>query len=238
MMKVVIIAGGKGTRIQSITGEIPKPMMPINGKPVLEYQIELAKRQGFTDFLLLTGYLSLKIEEYFKSGKRWGVSIDYYKEKEEMGTAGAFTEIAHKLSSDFWVFYGDTIMNFDMQKMLNFHQKHKAQGTLFLHTSEHPEDSDLIEIDRDSRILNFYPKPNIGMDIPSLGNVALYILSPSLLRYIDKNKKSDWGKDVFPKVLAEGINLYGYISLEYVKDMGTPQRYQQVCNDLPLNKIS
>jgi histidinol-phosphate phosphatase family protein len=237
-MKVVIIAGGKGTRIRSVSGEMPKAMIPVNGKPVVEHQIELARCYGFTDFLFLTGYLGSAIEEYFGSGAKWDVSIKYYQEQEPLGTAGALAKIDDKLFSDFWVFYGDTIMDFDMQRMLSFHKIHQSQATLFLHPNDHPDDSDLVDIDDDLSISGFYPKPRENKPYRNLVNAALYIFSPTMLRYIEKNKKSDLGKDIFPKSLADGAKLYGFVSAEYIKDMGTPERYELVCQDMASGKVA
>jgi len=237
-MKVVIAAGGKGTRMKSIAEEIPKAMIPVNGKPVLEYQLELAKRYGFTDFLLLTGHLGDRIEAYFGNGARWGVHIDYYREQQPLGTAGAFAEIAGKLTADFWVFYGDTIMDFDMAKMAAFHRTHRADATLFLHPNDHPYDSDLVDMDAHHRITACYPKPHDGRPRRNLVNAALYILSPSMLRYIPAGAKSDFGKDVFPAMLASGATMAGYVSAEYIKDMGTPDRYEKVCHDVRSGKVS
>lgn len=238
-MKVVITAGGKGTRIKTVADEIPKAMIPINGKPILEYQVELAKRYGFTDFLFLTGHLGDKIEEYFGNGSLWGVNIEYYQEKEPLGTAGAFAEIKDKLTSDFFVFYGDTVMDFDMKKMLDFHKAKQSEATLFLHPNDHPYDSDLVDVDNDCRVSTFYPKPHEeGKYYRNLVNAALYILSPSILRYINLGEKSDFGKNIFPTALAAGANMFGYISAEYIKDMGTPDRYEKVCNDVMSGKVA
>ncbi|MDR3133382.1 MAG: HAD-IIIA family hydrolase [Prevotellaceae bacterium] len=236
-MKVVITAGGKGTRIRSIAGEIPKAMIPVNGKPILEHQIALAKRYGFTDFLLLTGYLGNKIEDYFGNGSSWGVTIEYYQEKEPLGTAGAFAEVSDRLTSDFWVFYGDTVMDVDMVRMLDFHRVHHADATLFLHPNDHPFDSDLVEIAGDGRVSDFHPKPHEGY-FRNLVNAALYIFSPSMLRHIPAGTKCDFGKEVFPQALALGTNLYGYVSAEYIKDMGTPDRYEKVCADVASGKVA
>lgn len=237
-MKVVITAGGKGTRMQSIAEEIPKAMIPVNGKPVLEYQLELAKRYGFTDFLLLTGYLGDRIEAYFGNGARWGVHIDYHREQQPLGTAGAFADIADKLNSDFWVFYGDVIMDFDMAKMLAFHQTRHSEATLFLHPNDHPHDSDLVDIDAACRITAFFPKPHADAYHRNLVNAALYILSPAMLRHVQVGAKSDFGKDVFPAALAAHANMLGYVSAEYVKDMGTPDRYAHVCADVASGKVA
>jgi histidinol-phosphate phosphatase family protein len=237
-MKVVIVAGGKGTRIQSLAGEIPKAMIPINDKPVLEYQVELAKRYGYTDFLFLTGYLGDKIQAYFGNGSQWEVTINYYQETEPLGTAGAFAAVKDQLISDFWVFYGDTVMDFDMEKMLSFHKGHCADATLFLHPNDHPYDSDLVDMDANSHIYAFYPKPHGDSYYRNLVNAALYILSPDMLNYIPSGKKSDFGKNVFPFALQAGANMFGYVSAEYIKDMGTPDRYEKVCNDVMAGKVS
>jgi D,D-heptose 1,7-bisphosphate phosphatase len=236
-MKIVVTAGGKGSRIRSVANEIPKAMIPVNGKPVLEHQIELARRYGYTDFLLLVGHLGSKIKEYFGDGSHWDVTIDYHQETEPLGTAGAFACVKEKLGSDFWVFYGDTIMDFDMEKMWSFHQHHHADATLFLHPNDHPYDSDLVDINDDSRISSFYPQPRKKDNYRNLVNAALYILSPSILTHIKAGVKNDFGKDVFPSALLAGVNMFGYVSAEYIKDMGTPDRYNNVCNDMATGKV-
>jgi len=237
-MKVVITAGGKGTRIRELAGEIPKAMIPVAGKPVLEYQIELAKRYGFTDFLFLIGHLGEQIEEYFGSGSQFAVTIDYHHEAEPLGTSGAFKEIEHLLTEDFWVFYGDTIMDIDMMRMLDFHRKQKTDATLFLHPNDHPYDSDLVDINEYDKVTAFYSGPHdIRRYYRNLVNAALYILSPRMLDYIPKGKKTDFGKDIFPVALKQNASIYGYVSPEYIKDMGTPERYNSVCNDVTSGKV-
>ena len=238
-MKVVITAGGKGTRIREITEEIPKAMIPVAGKPVLEYQLELAKRYGFTEFIFLIGHLGDQIEKYFGNGSKFGINIDYYHEIEPLGTAGAFKEIEHMLTEDFWVFYGDTVMDIDMLRMLDFHYRQKADATLFLHPNDHPYDSDLVDINENNRVTTFYSKPHdVQRFYRNLVNAALYILSPKILDYIPKGKKTDFGKNIFPVALKENVVIYGYVSPEYVKDMGTPERYNSVCNDITSGKVA
>jgi len=238
-MKVVIIAGGKGTRIASINREIPKAMFPVAGKPVLEYQIELAKRYGFLEIILAIGHLGNVIENYFHDGSDWGVSIEYYKEEIALGTAGALPYLKGKLSEDFFVFYGDTIMDIKLDDMLNFHIKKKADATLFLHPNDHPYDSDLVEILDNGRITNFFSKPHSeGFVYKNLVNAALYILSPKIIDYIPVNHKSDFGNNIFPFCLESGLMLYGYISAEYIKDMGSPDRLLKIESDIISGKVS
>ena len=238
-MKVVIIAGGKGTRIASLNSEIPKAMIPINGKPVLEYQIELAKRYGHTDIFLVIGYLGDKIRSYFGNGESFGVQIKYFEEHSPLGTAGALAELRNVLTEDFFLFYGDTVMDVALDKMYAFHTIQQADATLFLHPNDHPYDSDLVEIDKKGVIIGFHSKPHPKNFLyRNLVNAALYILSPRLLLHIPQGIKSDFGKDIFPKVLTENLRLIGYVSSEYIKDMGTPERYKKVCNDVLTGKVA
>lgn len=238
-MKVVIIAGGQGTRIASINNEIPKAMIPVEGKPVIEYQVELAKRYGFDEFIFIVGYLGNIIEDYFSDGSKWGVSIEYYKEESPLGTAGALPFIKEKLKDDFFVFYGDTIMDVDLIQMLEFHKNRHADASLFLHPNDHPYDSDLVAINENAKVTEFFTRPYPeGFVSKNLVNAALYILSPNIIRYIPINKKSDFGKHIFPTCLNSELNLYGYVSAEYIKDMGTPDRYEKVSEDVRSGKVA
>lgn len=238
-MKVVIIAGGQGTRIASVNSEIPKAMIPVAGKPVLEYEIELAKRYEFTDFLIIIGYLGNQIETYFGDGSKFGVSIEYYKEEKPLGTAGALGLLKDKLTEDFFVFYGDTVTDFDMQAMLDFHRSKLSDATLFVHPNDHPYDSDIVQLANDGKVKGFFHKPHPeGFVSHNSINAALFIFSPAVLELIEPGVKSHIEKDVLPRCLGQGLNLYGYTSFEYIKDMGTPDRYEAVCRDVESGKVA
>ena len=238
-MKIVIIAGGKGTRIASIANEIPKAMIPVNGKPVIEYQIELAKRYGFTDFIFIIGHLGEQIEKYFGNGSKWSVKIKYYKEIQALGTAGALAYLTEDLKEDFFVFYGDTVMDIDMVRMLNYHYVNQSDATLLVHPNDHPYDSDIVDVDDNGRVKKFYNKPHKpGFISKNLVNAALFIFSPKVLQYIEKGVKSHIESNVLTKCLDLDLRIYGYISPEYIKDMGTPDRYFTVCNDVISGKVS
>jgi len=238
-MKVIIIAGGKGTRIASVTTEIPKAMIPINGKPVLEYQVELARRYGYLDIIIVIGHLGYQIEEYFIDGSKWGVNINYFKETVELGTAGALAYLKNDIDDDFFVFYGDTVMDINMEKMLDFHRKNNSDATLFIHPNDHPYDSDIVDIEVDGRIRKICVKPHLKDFISrNLVNAALFIFNPKILNYIELGVKSHIEKNVLPKCLDAGLNLFGYNSPEYIKDMGTPDRYATVCNDVISGKVA
>lgn len=238
-MKVVIIAGGKGTRITSINSEIPKAMIPVCGKPIIEHEIELCKRYGFVDFLFVIGHLGDQISSFFGNGQKWGVNIEYYQESQPLGTAGALGFLKDKLTEDFFVFYGDTIMDFDMAAMLKYHQEKNSDATLFLHPNDHPYDSDIVELDADGKVLKFDNKPHPNDFVSkNIVNAALFIFSPKILTQVEKGVKSHIEKHVLPRCLNVGLNLYGYVSFEYIKDMGTPDRYYAVCDDFKSGKVA
>jgi len=236
MMKVVIIAGGRGTRIASVASDVPKSMIPVCGKPVVEYQIELAKRYGFTDILFLIGHLGSQIQDYFGDGSRWGVHIEYFMEISPLGTGGALPLVRDMLSDAFFVFYGDTVMDFDMKAMLDYHTSHSAALTLFLHPNDHSFDSDLVEVDDGGYVSGFIFKPHEGLyAYRNLVNAALYIMDKRCLDYFSTGKCA-LEKDVFPRLLSAGLPVAGYVSSEYIKDMGTPDRWESVGRDVAAGK--
>lgn len=238
-MKIVIIAGGQGTRIAAVNSEIPKAMIPVGGKPVLEHQLIMAKRYGFSEFVFLIGYLGQQIQSYFGDGSKWGVHIDYYQEEQPLGTAGALAEVKDCLSEDFFVFYGDTVMDIDMNRMLAFHRSHKSDATLFVHPNDHPFDSDIILLGTNHLVTGIVTKPH-PQDFISHNhvNAALFIFNKSVVDCIERGKKTHIEKHVLPTCLKAGLHLYGYISSEYIKDMGTPERYDEVCRDWKSGRVA
>lgn len=237
-MKVVIIAGGKGTRIASVNAEVPKAMIPIDGKPIIERSVEMAKRQGYTDFLFIIGYLGNQISDYFGDGSKWGVNIEYYHETAPLGTAGALGYLKDKLNQDFFIFYGDTIMDIDMDHMLKYHNENQADATLFVHPNDHPYDSDIVEIDAKHRVTKFDIKPHPeGFITRNIVNASLFIFSPKILEAVEVGKKSHIEKNVLPRCIEKGMRLFGYLSAEYIKDMGTPDRYCAVSEDVRSGKV-
>ena len=234
-MQLVILAGGKGTRL-GLT-DIPKPMCPIDGIPLLERQIKLAQSYGIEEIFLLEGHLAQVISDYFGDGTRFGVKIHHIVEEKPLGTAGALSLIKDKLNDRFMVFYGDVVMDFDIQSMQMFDSKTNSLGTLLVHPNNHPYDSDLLEA-KDGKIVAFYPKPHPeGQRYHNLVNAAVYILSPQVFDYIEPMQAQDFGKDIFPKILQDGKVLCAYKSAEYIKDMGTKDRLPKICEDVASGKV-
>ena len=232
------MAGGKGTRVSSISGNIPKPLMQIEGISVLERQILLAKKYGITEVIICIGHQGGKIKDYFRNGSQWDLNISYFHEDKPLGSAGALSYLSEELEEDFLLFYGDIIMEFDIKRMIDFHNREKADSTLLVHPNDHPFDSDLIEINEENQIKRFLLKPHDDdLIYKNLVNAGVYILSPRLLSLISKSKKSDLVSDVLELSLHKGFLLSAYLTPEYIKDMGTPVRYSQVSKDIAEKKL-
>ena len=231
--EVVILAGGMGSRLRERCGDLPKPMVPVAGKPVLHYQIELCRKHGFTNITLLVQHRHEKISEYFGDGSLLDVKLNYAIEDEPRGTSGALRDALHMLSNCFLVLYGDTFMDVDLRKLWNAHQASGAFGTLFLHPNDHPHDSDLVDIDAHGNVRAILPYPHPeGREVRNLVNAALYVLDLAGLEDVTPAEgKGDIAKHMFPRMLDLGRRLNGYVSPEYIKDMGTPERLDKVEHD-------
>jgi D,D-heptose 1,7-bisphosphate phosphatase len=236
-MQLVIIAGGKGTRLQSVLGDLPKPMAEVGGKPLIEHQILLARKHGIRDILILTGYGASYIEAYFGDGARWDVRVGYHHEAEPRGTAGALFDAYAKLQNVFVVMYGDTLVNVDLQRILAAHSM-EAAATLLVHPNDHPQDSDLVELDEYGKVTAFhsYPHPP-GIYFENLVNAALYVFSKEALQEPPRPGASDIAKHLFPALLSHSKRLYGYRSREYIKDAGTPRRLERVRRDYASGRV-
>lgn len=258
-MKTVIMAGGRGTRISSVASDIPKPMIKIEGKPVLEHELECLRDQGFTDIILTVSHLGSIIMDYFgdgsgispATGKPFGVHIEYYFEKEPLGNAGALFKIKDKLDSDFLLLNADAVFDVDFNRFVAFHNQHGGLVTLFTHPNSHPYDSGLIIADKKYSVEQWLAKED---DRPKYYrnrvNAGLHVINPLILDQsgIDADKVGtldDIGKPIkvdldrqLLKPLAGTGKMFCYDSPEYVKDMGTPERYYSVCEDYKAGRVS
>ena len=239
-MKAVIMAGGRGTRIASVARDIPKPMLPIDGVPILERELESLRQQGITEVILTVGYLAPVIMEYFgdgsgispTTGRPFGVHIHYYVENEPLGNAGALYRIRDELDADFLLLNGDVMFDVDLQRFAMHHKAHGGLATLFTHPNGHPYDSSLVVADAQQCVTAWLtkeePRPQYYRNRV---NAGLHILSPSLLAGDIPAGKVDLDRQLL-KPLAGTGRLYCYDSPEYVKDMGTPERYAAVCREV------
>jgi histidinol-phosphate phosphatase family protein len=238
--QVVILAGGKGTRLRERLGGLPKPLVDICGLPLLERQILLVKRFGFTDALILVNHAAEYILEYCASKNNWGMRISCIDDGHPRGTAGATLAVFDLLADEFLVMYGDTMLEVDLARFYSYHKQVKGvAATLFLHPNDHPHDSDLVELDDAGLVTGFYPYPHSSSRyFPNLVNAALYWVSKQALAPWSREAGMlDFGKDIFPAMLREGLVLRGYNSPEYIKDIGTPARLDKVCLDFSSGKV-
>jgi histidinol-phosphate phosphatase family protein len=233
---VAILAGGMGTRLKARNGNLPKPMTPLLGYPVLQYQIECCRRHGFTRIALLVHYEHEAIINFFGDGRRFGVELTYCVEKIARGTAGALLDALGCMAYRFLVLYGDTYADIDLTALWQSHVSSGASCTLLLHPNDHPDDSDLVEIDAQFRVVavHAYPHPTDTI-YANLVNAALYVIQRDVLSgFIPAKSKSDLAKHTFPAMLDASLHLHAYVTPEYIKDMGTPERLDKVERDIVL----
>ncbi len=237
-MKAVLSAGGRGTRIASLTRDIPKPMIPVDGKPVLARQIECLRAQGFTDLLLTVGYLGQQICDYFGDGSAFGVHIDYSFEAEPLGTAGALFRLRDRLTDDFLLLNADAVFDVDLHRFAAFHRACGGLATLFTHPNDHPFDSGLLLADETHAVTRWLTKEDARPQwYQNRVNAGLHILSPRLLEQEFSTPKVDLDRQIL-KPLAGTGRLFCYDSPEYVKDMGTPERLAEVSRDLASGRVA
>lgn len=227
-MRVVIMAGGKGTRIAEQFPDLPKPMVPVLGKPILQHQIECAAAQGFVDFTLIVGYLSDTIVNFFGDGQKFGVRIEYVREDVPLGTGGALSRF---FDEDILLLFGDVYFHVDLRRFIAFHQERKAIVSLFAHPNSHPADSDILVCESDGRVTEWVSKsvPRLA-DLRNLVNAGLYILSADALPEGEPVRRDLDKELIMPLVQSGGV--YAYRSSEYVKDMGTLERLDSVTRDV------
>ena len=255
-MKTIIMAGGKGTRIASIRSDIPKPMIPICGKPILQYQIENLCSFGLTDITLVIGYLGDVIKNYFGNGSQFGVNLSYFTETEPLGTAGSLFKLSG-LTDDFLLLCGDIIFNVDFSRFIAFHKQHKALASLMSHPNSHPYDSSLLVTEMlppsklgaspfDShRVIHWLNKEDERSYYKNRVNAGIQIISPRLLEQAKHilvsrdgflSNKVDLDRDVLKPNIGSR-ELYAYDTTEYIKDMGTPERYYETEQDIINGKL-
>ncbi len=232
----VIMAGGVGKRISSLFPDIPKPLIPIEGVPVLEREISLLRDQGFCDIILTVSYMSDRLISHFGDGSRLGVHIDYFVEETPLGNAGALYEIRDRLSDDFLLLNADTVFDVDFARFTDHHRKKGGLATLFTHPNDHPYDSGLIVADDDMSVLAWYTAEDERPQYyKNRVNAGLHVLSKRILKDRPGTPKVDLDRQLLKPIAGTG-QLFCYDSPEYVKDMGTPSRFEAVCRDFAVGK--
>ena len=230
-MKAVLMAGGRGTRISSIARDIPKPMIKICGKPILEHEIACLREQGFIDLIITVSYLSEVIINYFGDGSKFGVHIEYFIEKEPLGNAGALFKLKDKLLEDFLLLNADVMFDIDFNRFVAYHKEKGGLVTLFTHPNSHPYDSGLLIADSSGAVVKWLTKEDERPEnYANRVNAGIHVVSPKVLDCKIDTSKIDLDRQLL-KPLAGTGDMFAYDSPEYVKDMGTPERFESVRKD-------
>ena len=219
-MIALIIAGGFAKRMWPVTKDMPKGLLEIKGKSVLQWQIESLRKFGIKDFVICCGYLSEKIEEKFDDGSSLGVKIEYSVEKEPLGTAGAIRNARKFIKGTFVDINGDLFFDMDLRKFIKFHKNKGGIASIALHKSDHPEDSDVVKLDVNKRVTS------LGKGNGNITKSGIHIFEPEILDFMPSGFINR--EEVLKKLLTEGKQVYGYVTEEFMKDVGTLDRFNAV----------
>ncbi|MCD7761539.1 MAG: NTP transferase domain-containing protein [Clostridiales bacterium] len=231
-MKAILLAGGEGTRLRPVTAGLPKPMVPLFGRPVLEHLLLLLRRHNITRAAIALGYLPQVIRDYFGDGSAWGMELTYFTENLPRGTAGAVRACEPFLEGeDCIVLSGDCVCDFDLTDCIRRHRDRQADVTLLLQRREEPLAFGLVQTDDTGRILRFLEKPGWSQVFTDQVNTGIYLLRHRVLERIPPHAACDFSRDLFPRLLEEGCHLYGDLPAGYWQDMGTCQTYLQTLRD-------
>ena len=249
-MKTVIMAGGRGTRISSVASDIPKPMIRIEGKPVLEHELACLREQGFTDIIITVSHLAEHIMNYFGDGSSFGVNIEYFVEEQPLGNAGALLKLRPRLTEDFLLLNADAVFDIDFNRFVAYHREKGGLVTLFTHPNSHPYDSGLLIADDSGAAEKWLTKEDSRPQwYRNRVNAGLHVISPLALDMCGisadevgterdgKTVKVDLDRQILKPLCGSG-KMFCYDSPEYVKDMGTPDRYEAVCADFAAGRVS
>lgn len=232
------MAGGEGTRLRPLTSSLPKPMVPILNKPVMEHIINLLCKFNITDIGVTTYYLPTIISNYFGDGEKFGVHLNYYIEETPLGTGGSVLNTNEFQNETFIVISGDCITNININDALEYHKFKKSKATLILKKEPVPLEYGIVIIDANGKIVRFLEKPNWGEVFSDTINTGIYILEPEIFNYYKKGENFDFSKDLFPKLLKDNIPMYGYVCNDYWCDIGDIESYRQTQFDILRNKIA
>ena len=238
-MKTVIMAGGEGKRLKAISGEAPKPMVMLCGRPVMEHIVLLLKKHGLSDICAALKYRPEVIKEYFGSGEKLGVNIQYRVEEKALGTAGGVKNCADFYGDeDFLVLSGDAVCDLDLTQLISEHRKQKSAVTLALYPHPEPLSYGLALCGVDGSVRSFIEKPDWAKVVTNLVNTGIYVISPRVMELVPENTEYDFAKDLFPELMRRGEKLLGVTPDGYWCDIGTPKSYYECCADALSGKVS
>lgn len=228
-MKMIIVAGGEGKRLRPLTNTIPKPMVEVNRKPILEHTLLHAKTYGITEFIFALCYLPEKITSYFGNGEKWGVHIEYIYEdpKKPQGSAGAIREAQKMIEGTFIVTYADILRDLNISKMIQSHHSNQAFVTINVYKRYGEDPKSMITFDSENKITSFIERPHKDQlkDNFVWANGSFYLFDPNIFEYIDKSKPCDFGTDIFPQLVNKSV--YAFPTTGYFIDIGTKEKLEK-----------
>lgn len=237
-MKALILAAGEGTRLRPLTLDRPKPMLPINGKPLLEHIIGWLRHHEITQIAINLHYQPLSIVSYFGDGRNFGVEIKYSYEDPILGSAGAVKRLESYFDSSFVVVYGDILTDMDLEAMIRQHDKSNAILTMGLYHVDDPTIKSVVETDVDGRIRSFKEKPRPEEVSTNLANSGVYVAENQLIKHIPPDTFYDFGHHLFPDLLAKGERVYGHETNSYLLDVGLMETYRQANEDVVARRVA
>jgi len=232
------MAGGFGTRLRPLTCNLPKPMVPVAGKPMMEHVINLLKRYNFKDLVVLLYFQVKQIKDYFGSGADFGVNIEYVKSEDNYGTAGSVKNAEHLLGDRFLIISGDVLTDFDLGKVVDFHTAQNAKATMVLTRVENPLAYGVVIADDDGRITRFLEKPSWGQVFSDTINTGIYVLEKEVLQAVPPKTELDFSRELYPGMLKRGESLFGYVAEGYWKDIGDVNEYFRCHQDILEGRLS
>jgi mannose-1-phosphate guanylyltransferase/phosphomannomutase len=236
-VKAVIMAGGEGTRLRPQTSNLPKPMLPLVGRPMMEHIISLLRRHGITDIVVTVAFLPNAIRSYFGNGSELGVRMVYATEETPLGTAGSVRNAREELTERFLVISGDVLTDINLTSLIEFHEKNSALATLALCAVENPLEFGIVITREDGSIERFLEKPGWGQVFSDTINTGIYVLEPEIFDVIPEGRAVDFSSEVFPTVLEAGAPLFGYVADGYWEDVGTTAAYLKAHEDILDGKV-
>jgi mannose-1-phosphate guanylyltransferase len=231
-MKALFLAGGMGTRLRPLTDELPKPMVPIMNRPLLERSMSNLKKCGIDEIVISTCYKSQYIKDYFGDGSKFGLKIEYVCEDIPLGTGGAIKKTGHLYDDTFLVFNADVLCNMDFMDLVKFHKSMSADVTIAVTKVDNPSAYGVIENDQNGYAVSFVEKPKAGEVKSNFINAGVYVIEPSVLKEIAEDRPVSVEREIFPVLLENGHKIAVYKGCSYWMDIGTPEKYLQTHEDI------
>jgi mannose-1-phosphate guanylyltransferase/phosphomannomutase len=237
-MKAVVMAGGEGTRLRPMTSSMPKPLLPVVNRPIMEHVLRLVKRHGMNEAVVTVQFLASMVRNYFDDGEELGMSLTYATEETPLGTAGSVKNAEEALRDErFLVISGDALTDFDLTSLIDFHKEKGALVTVCLARVPDPLEFGITIVDDEGRVERFLEKPTWGQVFSDTVNTGIYVMEPEIFDYVPAGESVDWSGDVFPRLLAEGEPIYGYVAEGYWEDVGTHESYLKAQADVLTGKV-